>query len=80
MKQKSIKEKLSSLDDIELYNVINAVCLASGLDESKTKNLTGNIPRLRKMLASLDEKQINTLLASLGRSGENEIAEMIRRL
>ena len=69
----SLKAKLNSLDDMQLYNLINSVALAAGMDAKKAKALTGDIPRLRKMLSSLDDKQINTLLATLGKGTAEDI-------
>ena len=69
----SLKAKLNSLDDMQLYNLINSVALAAGMDAKKTKALTGDIPRLRKMLSTLDEKQISTLLSMVGNGTVNDL-------
>lgn len=77
MAENSIKAKIEALDDLQLYNLINTVALSSGLDAKKASKLTGDIPRLRRMLSSLDDKQINTLLSSLGRGTVNDIIERL---
>ncbi len=73
MAENSLKAKIEALDDMQLYNLINTVALASGLDAKKASRLTGDIPRLRRMLSTLDDSQINALLASLGRGTVNDI-------
>ena len=79
MAQNSIKAKLASLDDMQLYTLINTVALASGLDKQKANSLTSDIPRLRRMLSSLTDEQINTLISSIGR-GNVSISEIVDRL
>jgi hypothetical protein len=75
----SLKAKLNSLDDMQLYNLINTVALASGLDAKKANSLTSDIPKLRRMLSSLSDEQINTLLSMVSR-GNGGISEIISRL
>ncbi len=73
MPENSIKAKIAALDDMQLYNLITTVALASGLDSKKVNKMTSDIPRLRRMLGSLDDNQINTLLASIGRGNVQDI-------
>ena len=73
MAEKSIKEKIAALDDMKLYNLITAVALASGMDRKKVNSLASDIPRLRRMLQSLSDSQINTLVASLGNGTAQDI-------
>ncbi len=76
MEKNSIRSKLLAMSDMELYSLLNTVALASGLDASKAQALTSDIPRLRRMLSSLTDGQIDTLLASLGRGTDiNRIIE-----
>ncbi len=73
MPDNSIKAKISALNDMQLYNLISSVALASGMDAKKVNSLVGDIPRLRRMLQSLDDNQINTLLSSLGNGSVRDI-------
>ena len=75
----NIKEKLSQMSDEELYNLINAVCVAAGMDRKKATSLTSDIPRLRRMLSALSDKQIASLVASLGKDDVNYIMNRIGR-
>lgn len=77
MHENDIKNKLAGLSDSDLYKLINAVCIAAGMDRSKADTLTSDIPRLRRMLTTLSDKQISTLMASLG---ANDAGEMLKRL
>ena len=80
MSEKSLKSKLSGLSDEELYKIINAVCIAAGLDRKKADHLTSDIPRLRRMLCSLNDKQISSLLATLGTKDTSEIFSRLRNV
>ena len=73
MAHNSMKEKIQALDDMQLYTLISNVVRASGMDEKRIAHLTGDIPRLKRMLCSLSDEQINTLLSSLGRGTANDI-------
>jgi hypothetical protein len=42
--------------------------MASGLDSARAQALTSDIPRLRRMLSSLSDEQIATMLSSIGRN------------
>ena len=77
MAEKSIKARLSAMSDGELYSVISAVCAAARLEPERARALTGDIPRLRRMLEALSDRQISSLIASLG---EADASEMLRRL
>lgn len=68
MNSKGLKEKLSKMSDMELYTLIHTVAMASGLDSARAQTITSDIPRLRRMLSSLSDEQIATMLASLGRN------------
>jgi hypothetical protein len=68
MNSKGLKEKLNKMSDMELYTLIHTVALASGLDGAKAQALTSDIPRLRRMLSSLSDEQIATMLSSIGRN------------
>ena len=75
--ENDIKAKLSSLSDMELYKLINAVCVASGMDAKRASAMTSDIPRLRRMLLALSDSQISTLVSSLGK---DDIKDVIGRL
>lgn len=77
MSEKSIKDRLSAMSDEELYKLINAVCAAAGLDPGRTRALTSDIPKLRRMIAALSDRQVSNLLASLGNA---DTGEMLKRL
>ena len=77
MSENSLKSKLSKLSDDELYKLIYAVCTAAGLEKQKADYLTSDIPKLRRMLTALSDKQISSLLASLGTA---DAGEMINKL
>ena len=77
MADNGIKSRLAEMSDSELYTLISAVCAAAGLDAGRTRALCADIPRLRRMIAALSDKQISALLASLG---EQDASEMLRRL
>ena len=78
MNSKGLKEKLSALSDMQLYNLLYAVAIASGLGKEKAQTLTSDIPRLRRMLMTLNDEQIGTMLASLGQNnGVNDIIERL---
>lgn len=68
MNSRGLKEKLSKMSDMELYTLLNTVALASGLDKTKAQALTSDIPRLRRMLSTLSDEQIGTMLSALGRN------------
>ena len=68
MNSKGLKEKLNKMSDMELYTLIHTVALASGLDGAKAQALTSDIPRLRRMISSLSDEQIATMLSSIGRN------------
>ena len=70
MSSKGLKEKLSGLSDIELYNLLNTVALASGLDKARAQALTSDIPRLRRMIMTLSDEQIGVMLSAIGRSDD----------
>ena len=76
MAEKSIKEKLADMSDMELYNLLNAVCVAAGVDKVRARALTADIPRLRRMISSLSDGQIANLMASLG----GDTGDMMKRL
>ena len=77
MADNDIKAKLSSLSDADLYSLINAVCVAAGMDPKKAGAMTGDIPRLRRMLLALSDKQISALVSSLGK---DDVKDVISRL
>ncbi len=68
MNSKGLKEKLNKMSDMELYTLIHTVALASGLDGARAQALTSDIPRLRRMISSLSDEQIATMLSSIGRN------------
>ncbi len=67
MKTVALKEKLSSVGDSELKNIIVAVCLASGIDKEKTEGLVSNIPKLRESIMKTEDGQLEKLIHSLGK-------------
>lgn len=75
MAENSIAEKLSSLSDMELYNMINAVCEAVGMDAKKSAALISDIPRLRRMISALSDKQLSNLISSLSTEQRKELFE-----
>ena len=77
MADNGIKARLAALSDGELYGLICAVCAAAGMDKKKTAKLTSDIPRLRRMLEGLSEKQISSLIGTLGKDG---VQDIMRRL
>lgn len=77
MADNGIKGRLAALSDSELYGVISAVCAAAGMDAKKTRQMTSDIPRLRRMLSSLSEKQIGALISSLGK---DDLQELMQKL
>ncbi len=77
MEEKGIKTQIEALDDAQLYGLINAVAVSSGLDAKKTEKLCSDIPRLRRMLQSLDEAQIKTLMSTLS---DKDISDILKRL
>lgn len=77
MEENGLKAKLSSLDDVQLYGLINAVAVSSGLDAKKTERLCSDIPRLRRMLQTLDEDRIKTLMSALNGKDITDIMERL---
>ena len=77
MADTDIKAKLATLSDGELYGLINAVCVAAGMDSKKASAMTSDIPRLRRMLSALSDKQIATLIGTLGK---DDVQDIMRRL
>ena len=77
MAKNDIKATLASLTDMELYNLINAVCVAAGMDAKKANSMTSDIPRLRRMLSALSDAQIAALMSSLGKE---DVSDVIGRL
>ena len=65
-KNVNIRDRLLGMSDAQLYEMAVSVCNAAGMDKKKSAELTGNIPRLRRMLSSLSDKQITALLSSVG--------------
>ena len=70
MNSRGLKEKLSALSDLELYNLISAVALASGIDKARAQALCSDIPRLRRMIASLSDEQISVMLRAMGNGAD----------
>ena len=79
MTENSLKSKLSGLSDDELYKLIYTGCTAAGLDRQKADYLTSDIPKLRRMLSSLSDKQISSLLASLGASDLSGVLDRLSK-
>ncbi|MBR2473970.1 MAG: hypothetical protein IKB51_02950 [Clostridia bacterium] len=77
MSDMSIKDRLVGMSDIELYRLINSACAAAGVDRRKAEQLTSDIPRLRRMIAALSDRQISDLLASLGSRDINDTLRQI---
>ena len=77
MSDRSIKEKLNGLSDEELYKLIRSVCIAVGMDSAKENALISDIPRLRRMLGALNDKQIASLMTSLGAEERSELAKRL---
>ena len=77
MADNGIKAKLSSLTDAELYEIINAVCIAAGMDQKKASAMTADIPKLRRMLLALSDKQIVALIGSLGTADRQDIMQRL---
>ena len=70
MNSRGLKEKLSALSDMELYNLISAVALTSGIDKAQAQALCSDIPRLRRMIASLSDEQISVMLRAMGNGAD----------
>ncbi len=67
MKSVSLKNKLSSVGDTELKNIIVAVCVASGIDKAQTDSLVADIPKLRESIMKTEDGQLEKLVHSLGK-------------
>ncbi len=67
MKSAALKEKLNSVGDTELKNIILAVCVASGIDKDKTDSLVSDIPKLRQSIMKTEDGQLEKLVHSLGK-------------
>ncbi len=67
MKPVALKEKLNSVGDAELKNIIMAVCVASGIDKEKTDSLISDIPKLRESIMKTEDGQLEKLIYSLGK-------------
>ena len=61
----------------ELYEIINAVCIAAGMDQKKASAMTADIPKLRRMLLALSDKQIAALIGSLGAADRQDIMQRL---
>lgn len=64
-----IRDKLLGASDEELYAAINAVCAAAGIDECRRRALTADLPRLRRMLASLSGQQLSSIVGMMEKGG-----------
>ncbi len=73
----SLKDKLNSVGDNELKNIIYAVCLASGIEKEKADGLVSDIPKLRQSLMKTEDGQLEALMASVRRQ---DVDEMIKKL
>lgn len=73
----AFKTRIAKLSDAELYALINSVCASVGLDAKKAHELTSDIPKLRRMLGSLSDKQISALIGSLG---SNDVSDAKKKL
>ncbi len=78
MKNVPLKEKLNSVGDVELKNIIAAVCSASGIDKNQTETLIADIPKLRASLMKTEDGQLEKLMYSLGRKDAENIIKNYR--
>lgn len=71
------KEKLLSMDNRSLQELISKISAAVGADEQKTRSLMGDIDGLKKQFARLTPQEAEKLLSMAGREKSEQILRMI---
>lgn len=71
------KEKLLSMDNRSLQELISKISAAVGADEQKTRSLMGDIDELKKQFARLTPQEADKLLSMAGREKSEQILRMI---
>ena len=71
------KEKLLSMDNRSLQELISKISVAVGADEQKTRSLMGDIDKIKKQFARLTPQEADKLLSMAGREKSEQILRMI---
>ncbi len=73
--KKQIMNKLSSLSDDELRDVVRSIAMSAGVSDRKTERAVGDIDKLRKSFASMTERDLQRAMSVL----DDETVENIKR-
>ena len=74
------KEKLLSLDDRTLANLIFEINALAGGSTAKAEKLANNLPDLKKKLSKMDSKDFNRIMSSLSKEDSQKARDILDKL
>lgn len=73
------REKLSSLDEKTLANMIYEVVCAMGFSKERAKRMAENAPRMRAMLAGASERDLQRIVSMVGEKKASELLSSVAK-
>ncbi len=73
------REKLSSLDERKLADMIYQTVRAMGFSEERARKMAANAPAMRVMLMKASDKDLNRIVSAVGEQRAGEILSSIKK-